>query len=74
MLAPSKTRFGLPEVLSTIAGIRPFAVEEVSLVAGLNGLMECPIWHIDLTVDLKEPWLLLLVLAELELVDIVLEA
>jgi hypothetical protein len=73
MLAPSNTRFGLPEVLSTIAGIRPFAVGEVSLVAGLNGLTKCLIWHIDLTVDLKEPWLLLLVLAELELVDVVLE-
>lgn len=31
MLAPSKTRLGLPEVLSMIAGMRPFAVEFVSL-------------------------------------------
>jgi len=29
---------------------------------------------VRLTVDLKEPWLLLLVLAELELVHVVLEA
>jgi len=27
MLAPSKTRFGLPDVLSTIAGIRPLAMK-----------------------------------------------
>lgn len=46
MLAPSKTRFGLPDVLSTIAGIRPFAVEKASLIAGLDGLSRCPIWHV----------------------------
>lgn len=74
MLAPSKTRFGLPDVLSTIAGMRPFAVEEVRSVADLIGLNKCVIWHVDLTVDLKEPWLLLLVLAELELMHVVLEA
>jgi hypothetical protein len=34
MLAPSKTRFGLPEVLSTMAGMRPLAVWEVLLVSG----------------------------------------
>ena len=38
MLAPSKTRFGLPDVLSTIAGIRPFAVKEASLTTSLSEL------------------------------------
>jgi hypothetical protein len=74
MLAPSKTRFGLPDVLSTIAGIRPFAMFMISLVACLNGPSTLWLRSAELTVDLKEPWLLLLVLAELELVHVVLEA
>ena len=74
MLAPSKTRFGLPDVLSTIAGIRPFAVKEASLVGGCDMMGYYQIYHLELTVDLKEPWLLLLVLTELELVHVVLKA
>ena len=73
MLAPSKTRFGLPDVLSTSAGIRPFAVERLSLVADRNRPIMLWFWSLELTVDLKEPRLLLLVLAELELVHVVLE-
>jgi hypothetical protein len=34
----------------------------------------CAIWYMKLTVNFKEPWLLLLVLAELELVHFILEA
>lgn len=85
MLAPSKMRFGLPEVLSTIAGMRPFAVKKVSLVTvylnqtELNASVSDPpsIWrggNVSLTIDLEEPWLLLLVLAKLELVHVVLKA
>lgn len=70
MLAPSKTRFALPEVLSTKAGIRPLAACKEDQ---RSTLVDCKDGFVILTVDLKKPWLLLLVLAELELVDVVLK-
>ena len=98
MLAPSKTRFGLPEVWSTRAGMRPLATavvyqlydlhgccalewkgggwQQVVRVKGMDGvkLADC-LWFRKsvLTVDFKEPGLLLLILAEFQLVYIVLE-
>ena len=100
MLAPSKTRFGLPEVWSTRAGMRPLAEGEIRqpclpyTMMPLNGsertgsfgrsprysrigLAGCckNIRRLTiLTVDFEEPRLLLLVLAELQLVHIVLQA
>jgi hypothetical protein len=108
MLAPSKTRLGLPEVWSTRAGMRPLAKEEnmfVSLNRYLSHLTAFEwegrvrveseqstlsgigrnyrarlIFRVKIsqdlvrTVDFEEPRLLLLVLAELQLVHIVLQA